>query len=147
MRNEIVVRKMTAYSQKLLEYCDGYTYEAFKADSKTVEACVFNLSQLGELCHIVDKSFSSSHLIPKYPGRKSMVFATASFTIMKASISASSGRSSPEIFHRFWKLSKSSYEFKAVRHRAAPFLWVSPTFSLISSPSLPSPGWVSGRGF
>lgn len=65
MRNEIVVRKMIAYSQKLLDYCDGYTYEAFKADSKTVEACVFNLSQIGELCHIVDKSFSSSH--PEIP--------------------------------------------------------------------------------
>lgn len=32
-----------------------------------MEACVFNLSQLGELCHVVDTSFSQAH--PEIPWR------------------------------------------------------------------------------
>ena len=47
MRNEIIVQKMYRYAVKLMEYCEEYTYNAFIADMKTVEACVFNLSQLG----------------------------------------------------------------------------------------------------
>jgi len=49
MRNEVIVRKMTVYVSKVLGYCEGRTYDGFIADSKLVEACVFNLSQLGEL--------------------------------------------------------------------------------------------------
>ena len=48
MRNEIVVQKMAGYVRKVLDYCRGYDYATFSADSKLVEACVFNLSQLGE---------------------------------------------------------------------------------------------------
>lgn len=58
MRNEIILQKMHRYAEKLIEYCEGYTYDTFIADMKTVEACVFNLSQLGELCRLVDTSFS-----------------------------------------------------------------------------------------
>lgn len=61
MRNEIIIQKMYRYAEKLIEYCRGYTYDTFIADMKTVEACVFNLSQLGELCRIVDASFSRAH--------------------------------------------------------------------------------------
>ena len=68
MRNEIIVQKMCRYTEKLMEYCAGYTYDTFIADMKTVEACVFNLSQLGELCRIVDTSFSQAH--PEIPWRE-----------------------------------------------------------------------------
>ena len=61
MRNEIILQKMHRYAEKLIEYCEGYTYDTFIADMKTVEACVFNLSQLGELCRLVDASFSQAH--------------------------------------------------------------------------------------
>ena len=36
-------------------------YDAFAADSKLVEACVFNLSQMGELANRVDDEFARSH--------------------------------------------------------------------------------------
>lgn len=61
MRNEIIVEKMIAYCEKLTQYCDGYSYETFSKDTKLVEACVFNLSQIGELCHAVDDSFTAAH--------------------------------------------------------------------------------------
>lgn len=68
MRNDVIVKKMITHSQKLMDYCAGYTYETFIADPRTVEACVFNLSQIGELCRIVDDSFSQAH--PEIPWRE-----------------------------------------------------------------------------
>ena len=68
MRNEIILQKMHQYSEKLIAYCKSYTYDTFIADMKTVEACVFNLSQLGELCRSVDVSFSPAH--PEIPWRE-----------------------------------------------------------------------------
>lgn len=37
------------------------TYEQFCADIKLVEACVFNLSQMGELANRVDSDFALDH--------------------------------------------------------------------------------------
>ena len=61
MRNEIIMGKMIAYCEKLIRYCEGYSYETFAKDTKLVEACVFNLSQIGELCHAVDDGFAAAH--------------------------------------------------------------------------------------
>ena len=52
---------MLGYCEKLICYCEGYSYETFSQDTKLVEACVFNLSQLGELCHAVDEGFTAAH--------------------------------------------------------------------------------------
>ena len=65
MRNKIIVEKLVAYTDKILGYCAGMDYEAFCADSKLVEACVFNLSQMGELAHRVDDGFAQAH--PQIP--------------------------------------------------------------------------------
>ena len=67
MRNEIIVQKMAGYAAKVIDYCKGYTYESFAADTKLVEACVFNLSQLGELCRVADDAFTAAH--PEIPWR------------------------------------------------------------------------------
>ncbi len=61
MRNEIIIGKMIAHCDKLIQYCDGYSYGTFSKDTKLVEACVFNLSQLGELCHAIDDDFAAAH--------------------------------------------------------------------------------------
>lgn len=68
MRNEIILQKMYRYTEKLIRYCAGYTYDSFAEDTKLVEACVFNLSQLGELCRIADSSFIQTH--PEIPWRE-----------------------------------------------------------------------------
>lgn len=65
MRNSIILKKLHAYTLKLIDYCAGCSYESFSADSKLVEACVFNLSQMGELCHTADPAFTKSH--PEIP--------------------------------------------------------------------------------
>jgi uncharacterized protein with HEPN domain len=68
MRNEIILQKMHRYAEKLMEYCKDCNYDSFVADMKLVEACVFNLSQLGELCRLVDGSFAEAH--PEIPWRE-----------------------------------------------------------------------------
>ena len=60
MRNNVILQKLYQYALKLIAYCDGYTYDSFQKDTKLVEACVFNLSQMGELCHIADTEFTRS---------------------------------------------------------------------------------------
>ncbi len=59
---------MLAYAKKVIRYCDGKTYSSFSNDSVLVEACVFNLSQLGELCRLIDNDFSSTH--PEVPWKE-----------------------------------------------------------------------------
>lgn len=65
MRNSVILQKLHRYSLKLTEYCRGHTYDSFQADTMLVEACVFNLSQMGELCHAADTDFVKSH--PEIP--------------------------------------------------------------------------------
>ena len=68
MRNEIIVKKMLAYVLKLMAYCEGCEYEDFMADGKLVDACVFNLSQIGELCRGADEGYVREH--PEVPWRE-----------------------------------------------------------------------------
>lgn len=67
MRNDIIVGKFIGYTDKVLSYCEGISYEEFCKDSKLVEACVFNLSQMGELANRVDDAFADAH--PSIPWR------------------------------------------------------------------------------
>lgn len=61
MRNNIIVGKLIQYINKILSYCEGLDYATFCDDTQLVEACVFNLSQMGELAHKVDSTFADTH--------------------------------------------------------------------------------------
>lgn len=65
MRNEAIVAKLIAYTDKVLAYCEGYNYDSFSADKRSVEACVFNISQMGELVRRLDDEFTEAH--PEIP--------------------------------------------------------------------------------
>lgn len=56
---------MLVYATKLTDYCAGYDYRSFMEDGKLVDACVFNLSQIGELCRAADESYIREH--PEVP--------------------------------------------------------------------------------
>ena len=63
MRNEMILQKIIEYGEKILNYCKGYTdKESFISNSLLVEACVFNLSQIGEIANKLDVSFTEEHL-------------------------------------------------------------------------------------
>lgn len=48
---------MIEYADKIITYVDDMNYDDFYNNSLVVEACVFNLSQLGELSNKLDKTF------------------------------------------------------------------------------------------
>ena len=61
MKNKLIVGKLINYSEKILRYCHGVSYDTFSEDSKLAEACVFNLSQMGELVNRLDAEFTKQH--------------------------------------------------------------------------------------
>ena len=67
MRNKIIVEKILKYISKLIDYTKDTEYDAFISNSILVEACVFNLSQIGELANKIDKEFEENN--PSIPWR------------------------------------------------------------------------------
>ena len=61
MKNKVIVEKIQKYISKVLEYTKDTTYDDFINNSILVEACVFNLSQIGELANKIGKDFENSH--------------------------------------------------------------------------------------
>lgn len=61
MKNKIIIEKILKYISKILEYTKDTNYDEFIDNSILVEACVFNLSQVGELANKIDKDFQESN--------------------------------------------------------------------------------------
>lgn len=57
MKNKeyISFTKMIEYIDKSLKYTEGYTFEQFCEDEKTIDATVFAISQIGELVKNISK--------------------------------------------------------------------------------------------
>ena len=65
MRNKIIVEKILKYISKVIDYTKEIEYDTFRTNSILVEACVFNLSQIGELANKVSPEFQDANpLIP-----------------------------------------------------------------------------------
>ena len=61
MKHKIIVDKIILYLDKISRYCSGRSYEDFRVDLQLIEACVFNLSQVGELANKIDVNFKEYH--------------------------------------------------------------------------------------
>jgi len=61
MRNNIIIEKLLGYIDKIQKYCNGLDYEKFTTNDIVVEACVFNLSQIGALANKIDTEFEKAH--------------------------------------------------------------------------------------
>ena len=71
-KDKIILNKVLKYIEELYDFINGYTYESFKKDKKTVNACVFNLNQIGELVtKISDETISENSEI-EWRGLKSL---------------------------------------------------------------------------
>lgn len=57
MKDKQIVEKILKYTSKVLDYTKDTEYDDFIRNSMLVEACVFNLSQIGELVNKLDKDF------------------------------------------------------------------------------------------
>ncbi|MGP1574918.1 HepT-like ribonuclease domain-containing protein [Selenomonas sp.] len=65
MRDKIIVDKMLRYASKVCKYCQDTSYEEFQANDMLLEACVFNLSQIGELTAKLNDNFKKQY--PQVP--------------------------------------------------------------------------------
>ena len=61
MRDKIIVDKMLRYVNKVCEYCKGVSYEDFRANDMLIEACMFNLGQIGELTTKLGEAFKKEN--------------------------------------------------------------------------------------
>ncbi len=48
-KDNLILIKIMNYIKELQDFIKGYSKEKFVTDKKTINACVFNLSQIGEL--------------------------------------------------------------------------------------------------
>lgn len=61
MKEQIIIQKIINYINSILTYTDNIDYDNFIENSMMVEACVFNLSQIGELVNKLDKEYISKN--------------------------------------------------------------------------------------
>ncbi|HPO04411.1 MAG TPA: DUF86 domain-containing protein [Bacillota bacterium] len=61
MKNQEIIHKAVRYTDTILDYVKCVDYEGFKSNSMMVEACVFNLSQMGELVNKLDDEYTKKH--------------------------------------------------------------------------------------
>ncbi len=57
MKNSKIVIKIIKYIDTILDYTNNVDYQSFSSHSMLIEACVFNLSQMGELVNKLDDAF------------------------------------------------------------------------------------------
>ncbi len=57
MKNQKIIQKIINYIDSILKYTNNISYADFRNNSMMVEACVFNLSQIGELVNKLDKDY------------------------------------------------------------------------------------------
>jgi len=60
-RNYILISKIIGYIDKINDYSTNIDKSDFLNDSKLIEACVFNLLQIGELTSRLNEDFRSNH--------------------------------------------------------------------------------------
>ena len=61
MKNNIIINKMIGYVEKILNYSANISYDEFIKNEMLVEACVFNLSQIGELANKLDDVYRQEY--------------------------------------------------------------------------------------
>lgn len=61
MKNDVIIDKMLKYVEKILKYSANMSYEDFVKNEMVVEACVFNLSQIGELANKLENVYRQEH--------------------------------------------------------------------------------------
>ena len=64
-REKVILEKIKVYAEQAIRFKGEMDFSAFSEDEKTIAACVFNLSQIGELAGRLDDEFlKENDLIP-----------------------------------------------------------------------------------
>lgn len=54
---KVILGKIKIYAEQAMQFKEGMVFEEFSSDAKTIAACVFNLSQIGELVVRMNSEF------------------------------------------------------------------------------------------
>lgn len=71
-KDTIILNKIIKYIDELKEFIKEYTKEQFIEDKKTINASVFNLSQIGELASKVSDELIEEHNNIEWRGLKGL---------------------------------------------------------------------------
>ena len=71
-KDKVILTKILNYINELKEFVAGYNQEKFEKDKKTINACVFNLSQIGELVGKISKEIMEENSEIEWQGLKSL---------------------------------------------------------------------------
>lgn len=71
-KDKIILTKVLKYIEEIEELITGYSHEQFNKDRKTVNACVFNLSQIGELVGKVSEETTKENPNIEWRGLKAL---------------------------------------------------------------------------
>lgn len=76
MRNDLIIEKMFTLIDKIQAYCFGLDYDTFSQNDMAIEACVFNISQLGEISNRVDEDLPNlkKQPAPQTTGASRLIF-------------------------------------------------------------------------
>jgi uncharacterized protein with HEPN domain len=56
-----VIKNIIGRAEKVLSYCSALSEDTFLGDDKLIEACVFNLIQIGESTNRFDEKFTAKY--------------------------------------------------------------------------------------
>lgn len=59
--NVFYINKMIEFCDNIIEYTKEYDFKEFEADSKTFNACILCISQLGEIAKRLDENFCNKY--------------------------------------------------------------------------------------
>ena len=71
-KDRLILQKIVNYIHEIQEFVAGYTKEQFDKDRKTINACVFNLSQIGELAGRIDEEITKKNNQIEWRGLKGL---------------------------------------------------------------------------
>jgi len=60
-KDRIILQKISTYIDDVTQYVDGFSFEDFMADKKTLSACAFSVSQIGELAKEISEDTQEKH--------------------------------------------------------------------------------------
>lgn len=72
MKDKVILIKILNYITELKEFIKGYNKTEFSNDRKTINACVFDLSQIGELTGKLSKELMTKYPNIEWQGLKSL---------------------------------------------------------------------------
>ena len=60
-KDRIILQKISGYIDDVAQYVNGLPFEQFMTDKKTISACAFTVSQIGELAKDISLSIQEEY--------------------------------------------------------------------------------------